>query len=102
MFVKPHPERTIRVHQCHQIVKGQVVGGEEVDKPLDVVHPHTRMPISREGIEVPEDVYWMRRLRDGDVVLAESPAPVSEIAAERAEPGGPAQPGPTHPEEPGA
>ena len=90
MFVKPNPNRTVWIHKDHEIVEGRVVGGEAFEAPLDVLHPHTRQPIPREGMDVPEDIYWMRRLRDKDVVLADPPAPVSEIAAERAPPPAPA------------
>jgi hypothetical protein len=36
--------------------------------------PHTRRHIPDEGAKVPRNSYWLRRLRDGDVVLVE-PAP---------------------------
>ena len=76
MFVKPHPERTVTVH-----LHGTP---DPVKAPLDVVHPHTRLPMAREGMEVPEDIYWMRRLRDGDVVKADPPASAPEAATDHA------------------
>jgi hypothetical protein len=30
--------------------------------------PHTRRPLPAEGGDVPETSFWIRRLRDGDVV----------------------------------
>ena len=34
----------------------------------DVLDPHTKQPIPREGIEVDGSAYWVRRVRDGDLV----------------------------------
>jgi hypothetical protein len=42
-----------------------------------VVRGPNRRPLSPQGEEVTDSVFWMRRLRDGDVVLAE---PVKEGA----------------------
>ena len=42
--------------------------------PLIVRGPNKRL-LSSEGENVPEITFWYRRLRDGDVVLAEPPAP---------------------------
>ena len=89
MFVKPHPERTVLLGHAPATPEAL---GDEISLPVAVLHPHTRQPIPRAGMDVPEDAYWMRRLRDGDIVLAERPAPVSEVAAERAE--APALPAP--------
>jgi hypothetical protein len=35
--------------------------------------PHTKRPVPDEGEDVPDTSYWIRRLRDGDVVLVEGP-----------------------------
>lgn len=43
-----------------------------------VLHPATRQPIPAEGIEVPEDTYWLRRVRCGDVVVL-VPPPVEVV-----------------------
>lgn len=50
MYVKPTPDRLIR-----DPVKG------------------TFLPES--GEEVPNDVFWQRRITDGDVVIVETPKP---------------------------
>ncbi len=42
--------------------------------PLIVRGPNKRL-LSSQGENVPEITFWYRRLRDGDVVLAEPPAP---------------------------
>ena len=42
--------------------------------PLIVRAPNRRL-LSPQGENVPEITFWYRRLRDGDVVLAEPPAP---------------------------
>lgn len=42
--------------------------------PLIVRGPNRRL-LSPQGENVPEITFWYRRLRDGDVVLAESPPP---------------------------
>lgn len=39
--------------------------------------PKTMQYISDDGAEVPESTFWLRRLRDGDVVTAEI-APVAD------------------------
>jgi hypothetical protein len=36
--------------------------------------PHTKRPVPDEGDDVPETSFWIRRLRDGDVVIVEPPA----------------------------
>ncbi|MGE0671969.1 MAG: DUF2635 domain-containing protein [Methylibium sp.] len=45
---------------------------------LTVLDPDTRMPLGAEGGHVPRTTYWLRRLREGDVV---------ELAAEPGKPG---------------
>jgi len=42
--------------------------------PLIVRGPNQR-PLSPQGEHVPETTFWHRRVRDGDVVLAEPPVP---------------------------
>lgn len=45
-------------------------------KPGVIVRdPHTKKPVPPEGREVPDERYWQRRVRDGDLVLAEPPPP---------------------------
>jgi len=44
--------------------------------PLIVRGPNKRL-LSPQGEHVPEITFWHRRIRDGDVVLAEPPAPPS-------------------------
>jgi hypothetical protein len=45
-----------------------------LEKGLHVVRePWTHRVLPPEGREVPEDQFWMQRLRDGDVELAEPP-----------------------------
>lgn len=39
---------------------------------LTVRDPETRVPLPLEGTEVAASTYWLRRLRDGDVVEAKS------------------------------
>lgn len=47
-------------------------------KPVDpnaiIRDPHTRQPLPAEGADVPENSFWIRRLRDGDVVRVDAPA----------------------------
>ena len=46
--------------------------------PLSVRVPHTRALLPETGAEVPANSFWIRRLRDGDVVEASpgaEPAP---------------------------
>lgn len=47
-------------------------------KGLVVRDPRTRVPLPPEGAEVPDDVFWHRRLRDGDVKAAEPKATKSD------------------------
>ena len=43
---------------------------------LVVRDPLSRRPVPAEGLEVPDtDSFWLRRLRDGDVVRVEVGAP---------------------------
>ncbi len=48
-------------------------------KPADpnavIRDPQTKRPLPPEGGEVPEDNFWLRRLRDGDVVRVHEPTP---------------------------
>ncbi len=46
-------------------------------KPVEhtVLDPHTLAPVPAEGAEVPPTAYWLRRLRDGDLVETEAPKP---------------------------
>lgn len=37
---------------------------------MRVLDPVTRKPLPEAGAEVPRSVYWLRRLRDGDVTEA--------------------------------
>jgi hypothetical protein len=46
--------------------------GEE--GPLLVRHPGTKRLLRAEGEEVPDNQYWFRRLRDGDVEEIQRPA----------------------------
>lgn len=43
---------------------------------LMVLDPVSYQYLPAEGAEKPEDAYWVRRLKDGDVVLASDPAAV--------------------------
>lgn len=46
---------------------------------LTVRDPETKRPVPAEGAEVPQSGYWMRRLRDGDLVAGSPPkAPRSD------------------------
>lgn len=42
---------------------------------LVVRDPQTRVQLPESGRDVPEISYWLRRLRDGDVVEATTPTP---------------------------
>jgi hypothetical protein len=47
---------------------------------LRVKDPDTMLPISPEGKQVPESVYWTRRIAAGDVELrAETPAATVQV-----------------------
>lgn len=62
MFVKPGPRP------------------DEPGKTLVVrMSPHMR-PLRTEGEDVPDTIFWHRRLRDGDVVLAERPKVAPALA----------------------
>lgn len=53
-------------------------------KPLVPVRdPITKQHLPAEGKEVPEVTYWLRRLREGSVVLALAPAPAPVIPVEQ-------------------
>ena len=56
MFVKPGPRQ------------------DDPARPLIVRGPNKRL-LSAQGEHVPEITFWHRRVRDGDVVLAEAPLP---------------------------
>jgi hypothetical protein len=46
-------------------------------KPVEgrlIRDPASRLPVPAEGRNVPEDAYWMRAVRDGDVIVAKAPA----------------------------
>lgn len=43
--------------------------------PLVVRDPDMKDLLPPEGRDVPDTDYWQRRLRDGDVVFAQPPAP---------------------------
>lgn len=38
------------------------------DNPIQVRDPIDNKPLPEEGKAVPENAYWLRRLRDGDVI----------------------------------
>lgn len=43
-------------------------------KGLKIRNPRTKFHIPESGIEVPDtDVYWLRRLADGDVIRVDDP-----------------------------
>lgn len=42
---------------------------------MKVRDPDSRLPLPAEGREVPESSYWVRKIRSGDVVLADPAAP---------------------------
>ncbi len=58
MFVKPAPYRD---------------NDGELNGLMRIPDPDRRDFLPDEGREVPQTDYWTRRLRDGDVVLGESP-----------------------------
>lgn len=52
-----------------------------------VKDPQTLLPLPERGKQVPASSYWLRRLRDGDVVRAEpGEAPKKKKKAKKAEP----------------
>ena len=96
MFVKPHPEVAVTLGHA----PGEDGKPAPITTPIVVIDPAVGAPLPKDGREVPDTAYWQRRLRDGDVVLADPPAPVSEVATERGiDPPAPALPAPEHPEE---
>ncbi|MNR50268.1 hypothetical protein D3C85_1697660 [compost metagenome] len=42
--------------------------------------PRTKLPLAADGEKKPKTGYWLRRLRDGSVLLAEKPAKQSKHA----------------------
>lgn len=47
---------------------------------LVVRDPHSKIPLPAAGASVPDDSsYWQRRLRSGDVVVAEPPAEAPSV-----------------------
>lgn len=52
-------------------------------KPASGMHvrdPATKRPLPAEGKEVRESSFWLRRLADGDVVLAQVEEPVVHVS----------------------
>lgn len=47
-----------------------------------VYDPATRQPLPPEGSEVPRNQYWLRRLRDGDVIIVSAKRSSKKPAAE--------------------
>lgn len=47
---------------------------------LVVRDPQTRVQVPEDGRDVPETSYWLRRLRDGDLVQAAQPGPAPKSA----------------------
>lgn len=42
------------------------------------------LPLPAEGADVPDNAYWRRRLRDGDVtIIADEPAPATPAAKKK-------------------
>ncbi len=52
-------------------------------KPADptavIRDPHTRLPLPAEGAEVPENVFWTRRVLAGDVVRIDERTPPTGV-----------------------
>jgi len=49
--------------------------------------PRSKMLLPEEGRDVPDhDVYWLRRLRDGDVIIANAPPHHHQAAAAKTAP----------------
>ncbi|WP_298281256.1 DUF2635 domain-containing protein [Acidocella sp.] len=55
MFVKPAPDRLVR-------------------------YPATNQPLPAEGADVPDDAFWLRRVRDGDVIAADAAGAKTALA----------------------
>ncbi len=59
-------------------------------KPLDgltVRDPRSRVPLPADGVEVPETSFWLRRLRDKSIAIAEpAAAAAADTAATPAQP----------------
>ncbi|BBN59319.1 DUF2635 domain-containing protein [Hydrogenovibrio marinus] len=51
---------------------GQTFKIKPAKKGLQVLDPKTRDPLDEAGEEKPRDEYWLRRLKDGDVVIIKS------------------------------
>lgn len=47
---------------------------------MHVRDPATKRPLPAEGKEVRESSFWLRRLADGDVVLAQVEEPVVHVS----------------------
>ena len=57
-------------------------------KPLDgllIRDPQTRLPLPKEGADVPDTGFWRRRLRDKSIEAAAAPA-ASDVKAEMPQP----------------
>ena len=54
---------------------------QRTNKPLIIRIPRTHARMLEEGMEVPQTAFWLRRLRDKDVVKAVALAPASAAAA---------------------
>ena len=52
---------------------------------LRVLDLETREPLPEEGAQKPKTVYWLRRLRDGDVVEGQPPARLEAPATTKRE-----------------
>lgn len=55
---------------------------------LQVRDPFTKQPLPADGAEVPASTYWLRRIKDGDVLVVSSdtkPQPQVKPAAARKE-----------------
>lgn len=51
---------------------------------LVIRDPMTKYPIASEGMDVPENSYWLRRLKSGDVVLV-SNVQIPDVIVTRSE-----------------
>jgi len=48
---------------------------------LSVRDPVKGSPLPAEGAEVPDTIFWRRRVRDGDVSITEKPVTTSVVTA---------------------
>jgi hypothetical protein len=55
---------------------------------IPVKDPETRRPLADEGEHKPKSPFWMRRLRDGDVVEATPPKAAKAAASTNTQTGG--------------